>query len=96
MNNNVCDVIAIPCNCTSSGQLLNSRIPELDGLRGIAIIFVLISHLWQRSGGNSNFLFANFLGGVGVHIFFALSFFCLPDCYEKNGIINKKSPSRNF
>ena len=41
------------------------RVPELDGVRGVAILLVVVAHAWFHPlpGG----------GMVGVHLFFVLS-----------------------
>jgi peptidoglycan/LPS O-acetylase OafA/YrhL len=44
--------------------------PFLDGLRGLAVLFVIISH-WFPHGVFPNYFFA--FGKIGVYIFFVLS-----------------------
>jgi peptidoglycan/LPS O-acetylase OafA/YrhL len=59
--------------------LLRGRIPSLDGLRGIAILLVLLAHACQThhfpiTGPLKRFFL---MGGVGVEIFFVLSGFLI-------------------
>src|SRR5262249_48499509 len=65
-------------------QRLTDRIPELDGFRGIAILMVLMFHLfsytmWVRSwiGLPRLVLYATKTGWEGVDLFFALSGFLI-------------------
>lgn len=55
------------------------KIKGLDGLRGIAIVFVMISHtvLWPYLGIESRKIMALMNGHVGVSIFFVLSGFLI-------------------
>jgi peptidoglycan/LPS O-acetylase OafA/YrhL len=58
------------------------HVPELDGIRGIAILVVLISHFGSTSGGENVRLGSFFseafgLGWVGVDLFFVLSGFLI-------------------
>jgi peptidoglycan/LPS O-acetylase OafA/YrhL len=55
------------------------RIPSLDGLRAISIIFVLVSHLAGTTYFPMSFDTANvlFLGDLGVHVFFVISGFLI-------------------
>lgn len=57
----------------------HGRIPALDGLRGIAILFVLLAHGSQTHGFPLPFLshFATIFGSLGVQTFFALSGFLI-------------------
>jgi peptidoglycan/LPS O-acetylase OafA/YrhL len=61
-----------------------SRIPSLDGLRAISILFVMISHLWGNLGTHNHLIapraveiMALSLGGLGVKIFFVISGFLI-------------------
>jgi peptidoglycan/LPS O-acetylase OafA/YrhL len=57
-----------------------SFIPELDGLRGIAIALVMLYHLWRYSGDNplgQSVSSIHAVGWVGVDVFFALSGFLI-------------------
>ncbi|HBB86414.1 MAG TPA: acyltransferase [Blastocatellia bacterium] len=58
---------------------MRSRIPSLDGLRGIAILLVVICHLSFGITALPNHLnaFLSSLGGLGVRIFFVLSGFLI-------------------
>jgi peptidoglycan/LPS O-acetylase OafA/YrhL len=60
-------------------SLTERRIPSLDGLRAISIVFVLVSHLagtarFPLSEATGNVLF---LGDLGVHVFFVISGFLI-------------------
>ncbi len=44
-----------------------SRIPSLDGLRAMSILFVIVGHLSGESAASA------MLAGIGVHVFFVLS-----------------------
>ena len=52
-----------------SSALSGSRIPGLDLLRALAVIFVLIDHTEYKFGGPLSII----NGGIGVEIFFVLS-----------------------
>ena len=68
---------------TASNSNLSGRIPELDGIRGIAIAMVLIDHYFlvgfhPRIGSPLAYLFAlGRLAGTGVDLFFVLSGFLI-------------------
>ncbi|MEZ5346259.1 MAG: acyltransferase [Pyrinomonadaceae bacterium] len=72
------------------------RIPELDGLRGLAVVFILIYHFveWAKYDGDNSlihFLFsASRLGATGVDMFFVLSGFLI--C----GILLDHRDSKNY
>ncbi|MCB1025377.1 MAG: acyltransferase, partial [Acidobacteria bacterium] len=59
------------------------RIPELDGIRGFAMIMVLISHFaeWGTYAGSNIFiktlLAISFAGFTGLDLFFVLSGFLI-------------------
>ena len=63
----------------------SERIDVLDGLRGLAILLVVIFHVWQISwwdfskltGGNVNLWWLPKVGFIGVELFFVLSGFCI-------------------
>lgn len=71
----------------NNGISLDGRIPELDGLRGIAIILVILSHNYFHLG-----VFTNY-GWIGVDLFFVLSGFLITDILLK---INTLHGIRNF
>jgi peptidoglycan/LPS O-acetylase OafA/YrhL len=68
---------------TVSAPMSAKRIPELDGLRGLAILLVLICHLWYLaiSAAGHRWLFyaadAGALSWSGVDLFFVLSGFLI-------------------
>ena len=49
------------------------RVTELDGLRGIAILLVLLHHLWPTKGALSHLGRISEAGWIGVDLFFVLS-----------------------
>ncbi|QLG89690.1 acyltransferase [Chitinibacter bivalviorum] len=62
------------------------HIAVVDGLRGLAILLVILFHYWQitwwvipipLTGGQLNFEFIQHAGALGVELFFFLSAFCL-------------------
>lgn len=67
---------------------------EIDGLRGIAILLVIIDHYWPQDGALAAVRFVAERGWVGVHLFFVVSGFLI------TGILldSKGSPNyyRNF
>lgn len=57
---------------------MRSRIPSLDGLRGIAILLVVVCHVSFSTSLPSHInAFLSSLGGLGVRIFFVLSGFLI-------------------
>lgn len=52
---------------------LHGYIREFDGLRGIAILVVMVHHFWPRSGPLAEYAALPHLGWVGVDLFFVLS-----------------------
>lgn len=58
---------------------MTGRINGLDGLRGLAVIFVIISHtvLWPYMGIESTKIQSLMNGHIGVSIFFVLSGFLI-------------------
>lgn len=71
--------------CTRPDWLDRGRIPSLDGLRGIAILFVLLAHGSQTHGFPVPFVshFALVFGSVGVETFFVLSGFLITTLMER-------------
>jgi len=72
------------------------HIPELDGIRGIAILVVLVSHFGSTATGDSaslgKFLNEAFgLGWIGVDLFFVLSGFLITGI-----LLDSKGSSRYF
>ena len=53
------------------------RIPAIDGLRGICVILVMVSHLGVRTGGSGVISRFHAVGHVGVWILFAISGFVI-------------------
>ena len=54
-----------------------NRIPSLDGLRALAIMLVIVGHLWGGMGAPV------FLSAFGVHIFFVLSGYLITSLLQK-------------
>ena len=52
-------------------------VPELDGLRGLAILFVMTHRLWPRAGDLASYGTAAELGWIGVDLFFVISGFLI-------------------
>ncbi len=70
-----------------------THIPELDGIRGVAILLVLICHFgWYESpsGWEHSFREALQLGWIGVDLFFTLSGFLI------TGILLDTKQTRNY
>ena len=80
--------IAIPSSAVRKGVFLSAnsaiapkavaaehgpRVTELDGLRGIAILLVLLHHLWPTKGALSHLGRISEAGWIGVDLFFVLS-----------------------
>ena len=53
------------------------HIAELDGLRGFAILLVLITHFWTYPGDTQRFNHLAGAGWMGVDLFFVLSGFLI-------------------
>lgn len=71
--------------------LSNPHLQGLDGLRGISIVLVLISHCTRGTQlGNINF------GGVGVETFFVISGFLITTLLLKEYVTNGSINLRNF
>jgi len=54
-----------------------NRIPSLDGLRAMSILFVIVGHLWGGSGAPV------LLSAFGVHVFFVLSGYLITRLLQK-------------
>lgn len=54
-----------------------NRIPSLDGLRAMSILFVIVGHLWGGSGAPV------LLSAFGVHVFFVLSGYLITGLLQK-------------
>ena len=73
-------------------EVLNkSYLPELDGLRGIAIITVIISHAVLNTS-----LARYLIGDIGVEIFFVLSGFLITTLLLKESLKEGRVSFRNF
>jgi peptidoglycan/LPS O-acetylase OafA/YrhL len=53
------------------------HVPELDGLRGIAIFLVLIHHFWPKHGRLAEYGALPAMGWIGVDLFFVISGFLI-------------------
>ena len=63
-----------------SGRLADATrgyVRELDGLRGIAILLVLVHHFWPRAGAWAAHASLPHLGWIGVDLFFVISGFLI-------------------
>src|SRR4051794_18565264 len=79
--------LAVSSAAPSRQISVGSRIPELDGARGIAVLAVVISHyLGEVEHGFAGLRF----GWVGVNLFFVLSGFLI------GSIILERKDSSNF
>ncbi len=56
---------------------MSKRIPSLDGLRAMSILFVIVGHLWGGSGTSV------LLSAFGVHVFFVLSGYLITGLLQK-------------
>lgn len=73
--------------------LQNSYLPSLDGLRGVAIIMVVLSHLVNTSRFYYDTVFN---GHLGVLVFFVLSGFLITTLCIKEKVITKDISLKNF
>ncbi len=64
----------------------------MDGLRGLAILLVVLFHYWQLSfwaipiGGDRTIEMVQYAGFLGVELFFFISGFCLFYPYAKGRV----------
>gem|GEM_PF-289463 len=74
----------VAASCTTAGTARHVQV--VDGLRGIAILLVLLFHYWQLSWwvilipglpDHYNLEFVQYAGYLGVELFFFISAFCL-------------------
>jgi peptidoglycan/LPS O-acetylase OafA/YrhL len=56
---------------------IKGQIQELDGLRGIAILLVILHHFWPQQGFLARFSPLAHLGWIGVDLFFVISGFLI-------------------
>jgi peptidoglycan/LPS O-acetylase OafA/YrhL len=71
-----------PARAVGAATIRFERVPQLDGLRGIAILLVLIYH-GAVNYPNNPFKFLGTLGGLGVMLFFVLSGFLITSILRK-------------
>ena len=69
--------MASPAVAISPSNTSSARVPELDGIRGIAILLVLATHFGYPAAGPGLFRNMLSLGWVGVDLFFVLSGFLI-------------------
>jgi peptidoglycan/LPS O-acetylase OafA/YrhL len=81
---------AAPAAVKKSG----SRMAELDGLRGIAILLVLVFHFTPRSGPLAFLVHVFQLGWTGVDLFFVLSGYLITGILVDT--VGRRSYYRNF
>jgi peptidoglycan/LPS O-acetylase OafA/YrhL len=70
---------------------VKKRIDVLDGLRGVAVLLVFLSHTSGRDSGLASFLDFKGMGHIGVYLFFTLSAFLLG-----LGVFSKPLDSKNI
>lgn len=63
-----------------------NRIPQLDGIRGLAVLFVFMSHTSGRGQYLHEHLNFKGIGHIGVYLFFVLSGFLLSYAMFKKGL----------
>lgn len=61
----------------SAPTLAGGVVPEIDGLRGVAILLVLLHRLWPRTGELARYGDVAEVGWVGVDLFFVISGFLI-------------------
>jgi peptidoglycan/LPS O-acetylase OafA/YrhL len=77
---------------------LSRRIPCLDGLRGFAVLVVLLGHVSASNGAPDflNFGYIHSLGNVGVRIFFVLSGFLITTLLLREWDATQSISLKNF
>lgn len=77
-----------------------AHVDVVDGLRGLAILLVMLFHFWQLSwwrlplpGGGHSLEFVAVAGALGVELFFFLSAFCLFYPHAKAAAESKPLPA---
>jgi peptidoglycan/LPS O-acetylase OafA/YrhL len=69
--------LTMPNDGTNPARTLRGYIPEIDGLRGLAISAVLLHRFWPDSGLLHRYAKLGELGWVGVDLFFVVSGFLI-------------------
>src|SRR5690348_9744481 len=87
-------VTGSPSAAPAVSKKSGNRISELDGLRGIAILLVLVFHFTPRSGPLSFLVHVFQLGWTGVDLFFVLSGFLITGILVDT--VGHRSYYRNF
>ena len=72
------------------------RLRHLDGLRGVAILLVLIAHFAVKSGGSGLEHPAGVLGSLGVHVFLALSGYLITGLLVREFQVSGRVRLRDF
>ena len=78
---------------TIPDYLNKTKLPSLDGLRAVSIIFVIIHHVFFYEKFWTNEID---LGRIGVHVFFVISGFLITTLLIKEKINNGKISLKNF
>jgi len=63
------------------------HMPELDGFRGLAILFVVVGHYWEFHGSSGVGNLAQSIAHLGVLLFFVLSGFSSRVCFTENVVL---------
>jgi peptidoglycan/LPS O-acetylase OafA/YrhL len=75
---------------------MQTRIPSLDGLRGISISLVLLSHSVLATNFPERLRFLAGLGKLGVNVFFVISGFLITTLLMREGAKSGRICLRNF